>query len=80
MCKYKVQVRVKLNLLDIINIFDLFLKSFLKLLKTCIVINCTCISIFSKIEYVDQSKPCTQIDLHNIAGCINLQSTGTNSI
>ena len=27
MCKYKVQVRVKLNLLDIINIFDLFLKS-----------------------------------------------------
>ena len=27
MCKYKVQERVKLNLLDIINIFDLFLKS-----------------------------------------------------
>ena len=27
MCKYKVQVRVKVNLLDIINIFDLFLKS-----------------------------------------------------
>ena len=27
MCKYKVQEQVKLNLLDIINIFDLFLKS-----------------------------------------------------
>ena len=27
MCKYKVQEKVKLNLLDIINIFDLFLKS-----------------------------------------------------
>ena len=29
--------------------------------------------IFSKIEFVDQSKPCTQIYLHNIASCINLQ-------
>ena len=27
MCKYKVQEKVKLNLLDILNIFDLFLKS-----------------------------------------------------
>ena len=27
MCKYKVQERVKLNLLDIINVLDLFLKS-----------------------------------------------------
>ena len=27
MCKYKVQEKVKLNLLDIINIFDLFLTS-----------------------------------------------------
>ena len=25
------------------------------------------------IEFVDQSKPCTQIYLHNIASCINLQ-------
>ena len=27
---------------------------------------CTCISIFSKIGSVDQSKPCTLIYLHNI--------------
>ena len=27
MCKYKVQEKAKLNLLDIINISDLFLKS-----------------------------------------------------
>ena len=27
MCKYKVQEKAKLNLLDIINILDLFLKS-----------------------------------------------------
>ena len=32
-----------------------------------------CISIFSKIEFVDHSKPCTQIYLHNIASCTNLQ-------
>ena len=36
---------------------------------TCIIVERTCISIFSKI----QSKPCTQIYLHNIASCINLQ-------
>ena len=44
-----------------------------RLLKTCIFIKRTCISIFSKIEFVDQSKPCTQIYLHNIASCIDLQ-------
>ena len=33
----------------------------------------TCISIFSKIGLVDQSKPCTQIYLQKIASCINLQ-------
>ena len=44
-----------------------------RLLKTSIFIKRTCISIFSKIEFVDQSKPCTQIYLHNIASCINLQ-------
>ena len=42
-------------------------------LKTGIFIKRTCISIFSKIEFVDQSKPCTQIYLHNIASCIKLQ-------
>ena len=34
---------------------------------------CTCISIFSKIMPVDQSKPCTQIYLQVIMNCINLQ-------
>ena len=33
----------------------------------------TCISIFSKIRLVDQSKPCTQIYLKIIINCINLQ-------
>ena len=46
---------------------------FNRLLKTCIFVKRTCISIFSKIEFVDQSKPCTQIYLINIASCINLQ-------
>ena len=31
------------------------------------------LSIFSKIMLVDQSKPCTQIDLQIIMNCINLQ-------
>ena len=44
-----------------------------RFLKTGIFIKRTCISIFSKIEFVDQSKPCTQIYLHNIASCINFQ-------
>ena len=34
-----------------------------RLLKTCIFIRRTCISIFSKIEFVNQPKPCTQIYL-----------------
>ena len=34
---------------------------------------CTCISIFSKIRLVDQLKPCTQIYLQIIINCINLQ-------
>ena len=44
-----------------------------RLFKTGIFIKRTCISIISKIEFVDQSKPCTQIYLHNIASCINFQ-------
>ena len=44
-----------------------------RLLKTRILLKRTCKSIFSEIEFVDQSKPCTQIYLHNIASCINLQ-------
>ena len=41
--------------------------------QTCIILQCTCISIFSKIRLVDQSKPCTQIYLQIIINCINLQ-------
>ena len=37
------------------------------------IVKNTCISIFSKIAFVDQSKPCAQIYLHNMASCINLQ-------
>ena len=44
-----------------------------RLLKTCIFIKRTCILIFSKIEFVDRSKPCLQIYLQKIASCINLQ-------
>ena len=33
----------------------------------------TCISIFSKIGLVDQSKPCSQVYLQKYASCINLQ-------
>ena len=46
---------------------------FSQFLRTCIIIKRTCISIFSKIGFVDQSKPCTQIYLQKIASCINLQ-------
>ena len=41
--------------------------------ETCIIVKRTCISIFSKIELVDQSKPCSQISLHKNTSCINLQ-------
>ena len=40
---------------------------------TCIIVKRTCISIFSKIGLVDQSKLCTQIYLQKFANCINLQ-------
>ena len=32
-----------------------------RLFQTCIIVKRTCISIFSKIGLIDQSKPCTQI-------------------
>ena len=41
--------------------------------QTCIIVKSTCISIFSKIGLVDQSKLCTQIYLQKFANCINLQ-------
>ena len=44
-----------------------------QLFQTCIIVKRTCISIFSKIGLVDQSKPCTQIYLQKFANCINLQ-------
>ena len=37
-----------------------------QLLQTCITIKRTCMSIFSKIGLIDQSKPCTQICLQKI--------------
>ena len=43
-----------------------------RLFQTCIIVKRTCISIFSKIGLVDQSKPCTQIYLQKNANCINL--------
>ena len=41
--------------------------------QTCIIVKRTCISIFSEIGLVDQSKLCTQIYLQKFAICINLQ-------
>ena len=41
--------------------------------QTCLIVKRTCISIFSKIGLVDQSKLCTQIYLQKFANCINLQ-------
>ena len=51
------------------NIF--FLKN--RHFQTCIIVKRTCISIFSKIGLVDQSKTCTQIYLRNFLNCNNLQ-------
>ena len=44
-----------------------------RLFQTCIIVKRTCISIFSKIGLVDQSKPCTQIYLQTFLIRINLQ-------
>ena len=44
-----------------------------RLFQTCIIVKRTCISIFSKIWLVDQSKPCTQVYLQKFAICINLK-------
>ena len=44
-----------------------------RLFQTCIVVKRTCLSVFSKIGSVDQSKPCTQVYLQKFANCINLQ-------
>ena len=41
--------------------------------QTCIIVKRTCISIFSKIGLVDQSKLCTQMYLQKFANCINMQ-------
>ena len=47
---------------------ELFLN---RLFQTCIIVKRTCITIFSKIGLVDQSKPCTEIYLQKF--CINLK-------
>ena len=44
-----------------------------RLFQTCIIVWHTSISIFSKIELVDQPKSCTQMYLQKIISCINLQ-------
>ena len=44
-----------------------------RLFQTYIIVKRTCISIFSKIGLVDQSKLCTQIYLQKFANYINLQ-------
>ena len=44
-----------------------------RLFQTCIIEKRTCLSIFSKIVLVDQSKPCTQIYFQKNTNCINLQ-------
>ena len=41
--------------------------------QTCIIVKRKCISIFSKIGLVDQSKLCTQIYLQKFENYINLQ-------
>ena len=61
------------NITSCMNL-QLPIKIFLnRLFQTCIIIKRTCISIFSKIGVVDQSKPCTLIYLQKFANCINLQ-------
>ena len=59
----------KLHTFATTNIF--FLKN--PRFQTCIIVERTCISIFSKIGLVDHSKPCTQVYLQKIANCIFLQ-------
>ena len=44
-----------------------------RLFQTCVIVKRTCVSTFSKIGLVDQSKLCTQIYLQKFANCINLQ-------
>ena len=46
-----------------------------RIFQTCIIVKRTCLSIFSKIGLVDQSKPCTQVYLQKFANYINWQLT-----
>ena len=65
-----VNTKNKLNCMNLQLPIAIFLnRSF----QTCIIIKRTCISIFSKIGSVDQSKLCTHIYLQKFANCINLQ-------
>ena len=74
--RVKTQVMTVLTSLFAKNCINLQLRILIfqnRLFQTCIIVKRTCISIFSKIGLVDQSKPCTQIYLQKIANCINLQ-------
>ena len=44
-----------------------------RLFATCIIVKRTCISIFSKLGLVENSKQCTLIYLQKMPSCINLQ-------
>ena len=44
-----------------------------RLFQTCIIVKHTCVSFFSKIGLVDQSKPCTQIYLQKKSEFIQLE-------
>ena len=50
-----------------------------QLFQICINVQRTCISIFSIIGLVEQSKLCTQMYLQKIVSCINLQLAIKNS-
>ena len=44
-----------------------------QLLQTCVILQRTCILIFSKIGLVDQLNPCSQIYFQKNTNCVNLQ-------
>ena len=49
-----------------------------RLFQTCIIVQRTCISIFSKIGLVDQSKPCAQIHLQKNCKLHKFATTNRN--
>ena len=55
---------------------SIFLKN--RLIQTCIIVKRTCISIFSKIGLVDQSKACTQMYLEKTCKLYKFATTNSN--